>query len=174
MKDENLNEKRQDPVTGEKQENPITGETGPGTGLRDLLPLPAENAQDIFQSKKAFDKSAGGIEDGHTIGHELATEDHRLKGAAQLESEKEVRNLGWNEPKQEIAAPLVGGIDNEELWMLVRRFNKASNPLLSGVRTKSNTLIANHPHQDRLHSRARWPGPQHGGRGRVLSRQDAR
>ncbi|KAK3951626.1 hypothetical protein QBC32DRAFT_314735 [Pseudoneurospora amorphoporcata] len=124
MLDENLTEKREDPLTGEKKENPITGETGPGTGLRDLLPLPAENANDILQSKKAFDKSAGGLQDGHTIGHELATEDHRLKGAAQLESEKEVRNLGWNEPKQDIAAPLVGGIDNEELWMLVRRFNK--------------------------------------------------
>ncbi|KAH7629631.1 hypothetical protein B0T09DRAFT_343560 [Sordaria sp. MPI-SDFR-AT-0083] len=124
MLDENLTEKRQDPLTGEKEENPITGETGPGTGLKDLLPLPAENAQDIFQSKKAFDKAAGSLEDGHTLSHALATEDHKLKGAAQLESEKEVRNLGWNEPKQEIAVPLVGGIDNEELWLLVRRFNK--------------------------------------------------
>lgn len=128
MLDENLTEKRADPLTGEKEENPITGDTGPGTGLKDLLPLPAENAQDILQSKKAFDKSAGGLEDGHTLSHALATEDHKLKGAAQLESEKEVRNLGWNEPKQEIAAPLVGGIDNEELWLLVRRFNKASKP----------------------------------------------
>ncbi|KAK3400605.1 hypothetical protein B0T20DRAFT_476722 [Sordaria brevicollis] len=124
MLDENAVEKRADPVTGEKEENPVTGETGPGTGLKDLLPVPAENAQDIFQSKKAFDKSAGGLEDGHTLSHALATEDHKLKGAAQLESEKEVRNLGWNEPKQEIAAPLVGGIDNEELWLLIRRFNK--------------------------------------------------
>ncbi|KAL0467866.1 hypothetical protein QR685DRAFT_573996 [Neurospora intermedia] len=121
---ENLTEKRTDPLTGEKEANPVTGDTGPGTGLQDLLPLPAEDAQDILQSKKAFDKSAGGLEDGHTLSHALATEDHKLKGAAQLKTEKEVSNLGWNEPKREIAAPLVGGIDNEELWLLVRRFNK--------------------------------------------------
>ncbi|EGO55643.1 hypothetical protein NEUTE1DRAFT_46952 [Neurospora tetrasperma FGSC 2508] len=131
MLSENLTEKRTDPLTGEKEENPITGDTGPGTGLQDLLPLPAEDAQDILQSKKAFDKSAGGLEDGHTLSHALATEDHKLKGAAQLKTEKEVSNLGWNEPKREIAAPLVGGIDNEELWMLVRRFNKASKTHLS-------------------------------------------
>lgn len=175
MLDENLTEKRQDPLTGEKEENPITGETGPGTGLKDLLPLPAENAQDIFQSKNAFDKAAGSLEDGHTLSHALATEDHKLKGAAQLESEKEVRNLGWNEPKQEIAAPLVGGIDNEELWLLVRRFNKASDQFYHlEAERPSNTVTANYPHQGSGYSRARWSGPQHGRGGGILPRQDAR
>jgi hypothetical protein len=33
-------------------------------------------------------------------------------------------DLGWNEPKEAVAKPLVGGLSNEDLWLLVRRFNK--------------------------------------------------
>lgn len=46
------------------------------------------------------------------------------RGAAQVEHGDEVVNLGWNEPKEQIAQPLVGGMENEDLWLLVRRFNK--------------------------------------------------
>lgn len=48
------------------------------------------------------------------------------RGAAQVEHGNEVVDLGWNEPKEQIAAPLVGGLENEDLWLLVRRFNKVS------------------------------------------------
>ena len=48
-----------------------------------------------------------------------------MKGAAQLNhSEPEVKDLGWNESPEHVPAPLVGGLPNEELWMLIRRFNK--------------------------------------------------
>jgi hypothetical protein len=64
-------------------------------------------------------------EDAPTESHALAVADHEEKGVAQDEhAEPEVRNLGWNEPLTEIPAPLVGGLPNEELWTLVRRFNK--------------------------------------------------
>ncbi|KAK5662501.1 hypothetical protein OQA88_8413 [Cercophora sp. LCS_1] len=94
--------------------NPATGDAGPGTGVSDLLPTPATNPNDIAQ---------GGAKE-QTLSHALATDDHDLKGHAQIDHEKEVQDLGWNEKKEEIAAPLVGGMDNEELWMLVRRFDK--------------------------------------------------
>lgn len=45
-------------------------------------------------------------------------------GAAQVQHEQEVVDLGWNEPKEAVAKPLVGGLSNEDLWLLVRRFNK--------------------------------------------------
>jgi len=56
----------------------------------------------------------------------LSRKRSQIVGVAQLPHNEEVKDLGWNEPKEDIAAPLVGGLDNETLWMLVRRFNKVS------------------------------------------------
>lgn len=64
-----------------------------------------------------------------TESHELANADHEEKGAAQQDhGQVEVRDLGWNtdEPSTDVPNPLVGGLPNEELWTLVRRFNKVS------------------------------------------------
>ncbi|KAK8070252.1 hypothetical protein PG994_006868 [Apiospora phragmitis] len=60
-----------------------------------------------------------------TLSHALALDDHEEKGRAQQDHfEEDVLDLGWNEKKERIAAPLVGGLGNEDLWLLVRRFNK--------------------------------------------------
>jgi len=59
-----------------------------------------------------------------TISHELAMADTDDKGAAQQDHDEEVINLGWNESPQKIPSPLVGGLSNEDLWVMVRRFNK--------------------------------------------------
>jgi hypothetical protein len=65
-----------------------------------------------------------------TASHELAemamSDDHEGdKGIAQIEhGDVEVRNLGWNEKPDAVAQTLVGGLSNEDLWALVRRFNK--------------------------------------------------
>jgi len=61
-----------------------------------------------------------------TESHALAMQNPEIKGLAQIEHGNEVEDLGWNEPKENIAAPLVGGLENEELWLLIRRFNKES------------------------------------------------
>jgi Protein of unknown function (DUF3292) len=77
------------------------------------------------------------LADSPTDSHGLAAADHEEKGAAQEEHfEAEVKDLGWSEPKEEITQPLVGGIDNEELWLLVRRFDKAS--LIASTLTAQN------------------------------------
>ena len=58
--------------------------------------------------------------------HALASaDDHEVKGAVQTNHEDgEVRDMGWNDHPHDVPAPLVGGLPNEELWTLVRRFNK--------------------------------------------------
>lgn len=59
-----------------------------------------------------------------TMSHALAEADHDEKGSAQIEHfEGEVKDLGWNEPGN-IVQPLVGGLQNADLWLLLRRFNK--------------------------------------------------
>lgn len=55
--------------------------------------------------------------------HALATESHDLKGAAQeAGKEAQITNLGWQANAKGVAT-LIGGLPNEELWTLVRRFN---------------------------------------------------
>jgi hypothetical protein len=63
--------------------------------------------------------------DSHALAMEAAKATHPADaGAAQVPHDQEVVDLGWNEPKDAVAAPLVGGLSNEDLWLLVRRFNK--------------------------------------------------
>ena len=106
----------------EKPTSMVTGESGPGTGLTDFLPVPT-SVKPVTEpdSKETFDS----LHQDATLSHALATDDHDHKGAAQQDHDNaEVQDLGWNEDKEHIARPLVGGMDNEELWLLVRRFNK--------------------------------------------------
>lgn len=91
-----------------------------GATIQDILPIPDPNT--IINADKHESSNALGEE--ATASHALAVADHDEKGAAQIEHDAEVQDLGWNEPKEQIASPLVGGMDNEELYMLVRRFNK--------------------------------------------------
>ena len=74
-----------------------------------------------------------------TDSHALANAEHDEKGAAQINEDGKVKNLGWNEHPNEVP-DLVGGLDNEDLWTLVRRFNKqmyhvkaTKAPLLGGL-----------------------------------------
>jgi hypothetical protein len=108
-----------------KPTNMLTGEAGPGTALRDLLPLP-HSTQPVSEPER--EETSRSLHDDATLSHALATEDHAHKGAAQrAHDEAEVADLGWHEEKQNIARPLVGGLDNEDLWLLIRRFNKVSS-----------------------------------------------
>lgn len=65
--------------------------------------------------------------DKPSLSHALAVTDNKEgKDVAQRghPDYAEVVNLGWNEREEEIVSPLVGGLNNEDLWLLVRRFNK--------------------------------------------------
>lgn len=104
--------------------------SGTGVQYQDLLPIPEKTnaVDDPYQYEKSH-----GLDDGATASHALATQgttEHEYgKGLAQIDHGQEVTDLGWNEPKSVIPSPLVGGMENEELWLLVRRFNKVRRSL---------------------------------------------
>ncbi|PSK55853.1 hypothetical protein B9Z65_4731 [Elsinoe australis] len=94
---------------------------GTGAVYKDLLPIP-NDTQAVSEPGKVEQHAS--MRQEPTASHALAMADHEDKGVAQEDHGNEVRDLGWNEPKEQIPAPLVGGLQNEELWLLVRRFNK--------------------------------------------------
>ncbi|KAF2167645.1 hypothetical protein M409DRAFT_53638 [Zasmidium cellare ATCC 36951] len=69
-------------------------------------------------------ESANSLTERPTSSHALAMADHDEKGAAQEVHDEEVKDLGWTVDNEKIPNPLVGGMPNEDLWVLVRRFNK--------------------------------------------------
>ncbi|KAK6341453.1 hypothetical protein TWF696_008527 [Orbilia brochopaga] len=84
------------------------------THASSIIPLPATSPAQRHGSANAPSDS-----------HALAAADTDLKGAAQIDhSDREVKDLGWNDPTEVIPKPLVGGLSNDELWTLIRRFNK--------------------------------------------------
>ncbi|EDU51375.1 DUF3292 domain containing protein [Pyrenophora tritici-repentis] len=93
-----------------------------GVVYKDLLPIP-DTDPTVHEGKTTT------LTDAPTDSHALALNAARAaapeeKGAAQVGHGSEVVDLGWNEPKELVAKPLVGGLGNEDLWLLVRRFNK--------------------------------------------------
>jgi len=93
-----------------------------GVVYKDLLPLPGEDPrQDDHTTPTLIDTPT----ESHALAVQAAKQPEE-RGAAQAEHEEEVVNLGWNEPKEAVSNPLVGGLSNEDLWVLVRRFNKVS------------------------------------------------
>jgi len=92
----------------------------PGIVYKDLMPLPDNVEAATNPDKKEV---AHSLTQQPTDSHALAYAHTEEKGAAQM-NEDGVKDLGWNEPNAKIANPLVGGLDNEELWVLIRRFNK--------------------------------------------------
>lgn len=92
-----------------------------GLAFKDLVPLP-----DDVQATTDPDRHerAHALDEAPTASHALATSPIEEEGAAHEAHDAEVKDLGWNEPKEKIPAPLVGGMENEDLWVLVRRFNK--------------------------------------------------
>ena len=62
-----------------------------------------------------------------TTNDALPTDSHALAAAEEDEIptfDTEAGNLGWHEHPDEIANPIIEGVNNEDIWMLVRRFNK--------------------------------------------------
>lgn len=96
-----------------------------GVVYKDLIPVP-NDTQPVNEPHKR--EVAHSMTQEPTASHALAQAEPEIIGAAQMPHNQEVKDLGWNEPKEEIVAPLVGGLDNETLWLLVRRFNKVCWP----------------------------------------------
>ncbi len=91
--------------------------------VKDILPIP-ENTEVVTAPEK--EELHHSLEDEATLSHSLAVADHDEKGHAQVDHDEMVKDLGWHEPDQKIANPLVGRLPNEELCLLLRRFNKVT------------------------------------------------
>ena len=106
----------------------------PGYYFRDggATPPPEENANSEFRqriskaTKPVTATAQAPLGQDSSTSHQLATGQHELRGAVQ-EAGKEDRtsNLGWQANAVGVDQ-LVGGLPNDELWTLVRRFNKVS------------------------------------------------
>lgn len=93
-----------------------------GVVYKDLLPIPDVDPT-IHEGTTTTLLDAP--TESHALALQAAKDAHPAeKGAAQIAHNEEVVDLGWNEPKEHVAKPLVGGLSNEDLWLLVRRFNK--------------------------------------------------
>lgn len=61
----------------------------------------------------------------HALADESLNDESTVQGASQVEHDDvEVHNLGWNEEAPRVPRPVVGGLTNEQLWTLIRRFDK--------------------------------------------------
>ena len=61
-----------------------------------------------------------------TDSHALATTNRQDESAIPVQGGEDVIDLGWNVEPNKVTSPLIGGIDNGDLWTLTRRFNKVS------------------------------------------------
>ena len=112
---------------------------GDGVVLRDLHDGPGPTAPGVVSEQRTSQNHAPAVSSpaptgtSHTLdpdasmSHALATASV-TGGAVEANAAKpedEVKDLGWHDADDEIENPLVGGLPNEELWVLIRRFNKA-------------------------------------------------
>jgi hypothetical protein len=71
-------------------------------------------------------------DDAPTDSHALAHADLEVKGLVHKSPDTDATtDIGWTQQPQEFDEPIVGGISNDDLWMLIRRFNKVCNALRS-------------------------------------------
>lgn len=118
------------PATGIVYEGLTPLSAGPQT-----VPEPGPRDVTASRNRAASRGGAASMTEKPTLSHTLAQNalHHDVKGAAQAPHNGDVVDLGWNEPRENIAAPLVGGMNNEELWLLIRRFNKVCTILISNT-----------------------------------------
>ena len=88
---------------------------------KDILPIP-DNFEIVTNPEKQ--ETSASLADEPTMSHALAVADHDEKGHVQQVQEEGIQDLGWHEDDENVPNPLVGGVPNEELWLLLRRFNK--------------------------------------------------
>ena len=134
------------------------GRAGQGVpGSQAPLPQTPKDSATSISTMNTPPSSGSSDGDAPSDSHALAMADHDEKGAAQKTStDGEVTNLGWHDHPSDVDH-LVGGLDNEDLWTLIRRFNKqmyhvkaTNEPLLAGL--DLNTVDEDEFSPDKLRS----------------------
>jgi hypothetical protein len=94
------------------------------------MPAPGISLQGLVDTSDTEDACNNAVQASTaqppTDSHALATTTLEDESAVQVQHGGDIVDLGWNEEPKKIASPLIGGIDNEDLWTLTRRFNKVS------------------------------------------------
>lgn len=84
-------------------------------------------------NRKLIDIKEGLTKSFAADSHDLAFGDHEVKGEAQkqpiIESGAQVRDLGWHKNIADMPGTLIGGVTNENLFAMIRRFNKVRNSI---------------------------------------------
>ena len=112
----------------EKQESASAAGAGAGSGSGALLATTHQDAttRASTSNSSTFSTPTSTSSASHpTESHALALNVHEEEPGAVERTlvEGEAEDLGWFENPQHVPT-LVGGLKNEELWMLLRRFNK--------------------------------------------------
>ena len=85
----------------------------------------ATPANDHESTTNESDKMTEKVPDGPTDSHVLSQIEPDEKGLVQqADDSADVTDLGWNNPTDHIEEPFIAGLANEDLWMLIRRFDK--------------------------------------------------
>lgn len=80
---------------------------------------------DHESTAKESDKMTEKIPEGPTDSHVLSQIEPDKKGLVQqADNSADVTDLGWNDPTDHIEEPFIADLANEDLWMLIRRFDK--------------------------------------------------
>ncbi|OGE50551.1 hypothetical protein PENARI_c016G11751 [Penicillium arizonense] len=83
------------------------------------------NAGDATSKADSQVTAEPAIPEGPTDSHVLSQVEQDEKGLAQKAGDTEgITNIGWGVSPNVIEEPLVAGLSNEDLWMLIRRFDK--------------------------------------------------
>lgn len=85
---------------------------------------PSSHTSRSSQSSRQTQSFLSPLQEKSSDSHALAAADHDVKGAAQLAGQtSDLSDLGWRSHPKDLGT-LVGGLSNEQLWILIRRFNK--------------------------------------------------
>ena len=92
------------------------------------------------------------IPEGPTDSHVLSQVEQDEKGLAQKVGDtEEITNIGWGVSANVIEEPLVAGLSNEDLWMLIRRFDKVrSSTMVLCVAFRANIGISSKSTESKL------------------------
>jgi hypothetical protein len=112
--------KTSDSLVGGLQIRPLNEALSPLTSHDSTALNPKDAITKIADLKKEI--GASFTADSHDVAHQ----EHEDKGEAQQLPSAEVRDLGWHKKLPEMPGTLIGGVRNEDLFAMIRRFNKVS------------------------------------------------
>lgn len=70
----------------------------------------------------------GEVQGGFPVAATLEPTPHpSTKPEAAVLKDPEVKDFGWNSEPKAVPSPLIHGVSNDDLYILIRRFNKVSN-----------------------------------------------